>query len=93
VCDVCACKCVLCVRDIYIQRCRHAPKLNKHEKILDVACVNVCLCCVCVTCTYSCVDMHPSIRTYIYGCKMPMYAEVWNIMETQMYLFVFSVLI
>jgi len=26
VCVVCACMCVLCVRDKYIQRCRHAPE-------------------------------------------------------------------
>ena len=43
--------------------------------------VRVCVCFVCVTCTYSGVDVHPIIRTYIYSCKMPMYGEVWNIME------------
>jgi len=31
--------------------------------------VSVCVCCVCVTCTCSAVDMHPSIRTYIYLYK------------------------
>jgi len=25
VCVLCACMCVLCVRDMYIQRCRHVP--------------------------------------------------------------------
>jgi len=33
VCVVCACMCVLCVRDMYIQRCRHAP-VHTHTHIL-----------------------------------------------------------
>jgi len=28
-------------------------------------CVRVCVCCVCMACTYSRVDMHLSIRIYI----------------------------
>jgi len=31
-CVVCACMCVCCVRDMYIQRCRHAPR-HKHIHI------------------------------------------------------------
>jgi len=30
---MCACMCVLCVRDMYIQRCRHAPE-HTHIHIL-----------------------------------------------------------
>jgi len=33
VCVVCACMRVLCVRDMYIQRCRHSPK-HTHIHIL-----------------------------------------------------------
>ena len=48
---------------------QHAPDPNKHEKTLDVVCVCVCVCGVCVTCTYSGVDMHPSmccVCVYVY---------------------------
>jgi len=65
------------------KRCIHRD-LNKHEQILEVGggrpCVRVCVFCVCVTRTYSGVDIHPSIRTYMYSCKMIMYVEVWSIM-------------
>jgi len=67
------------------KRCIHGD-LSKRKQTLDVGggrqCVRVCVCCVCVTCTYSGVDIHPSIRTYIYiySCKMIMYVEVWIIM-------------
>jgi len=65
------------------KRCIHGD-LNKREQTLDVGggsqCVRICVCCVCVTFTYSGVDIHPSIRTHIYSCKMIMYVEVWIIM-------------
>jgi len=47
VCVVCACMCVLCVRNMYIQWCRH---------VLG--------------------NTHIHIRI-----QMPMYVEVWNLME------------
>jgi len=50
------------------RRCIHKD-LNKHEQSLAVVCVCLCVCGVCVTCTYSGVDMHPSmccVRVYVY---------------------------
>jgi len=38
--------------------------------------VSVCMCCVCETCTYSVVDMHPSIRTNKILIQTLMYVEV-----------------
>jgi len=45
-------------------------------------CVHVyvcaCVCCVCVACTYSGVDMYPSIRTYIYSHKLSSFLSVFG---------------
>ena len=46
--SVCECMCVLCVRDMYIQRCRHAPK-HTHihiliQTLMDVKVSNIIVC-------------------------------------------------
>jgi len=67
----CVCVCV-CVSDMFIQRrihtCTHTQKYKaKLIKSRCVCCVCVYVCNVCVTCTYSSIDMYPSIRTYKYS--------------------------